>query len=51
MADSQNSEALAKAVKACLEAGLSESKVIKEVLGYPAGRYQQGKELLRKLKT
>lgn len=43
-------ETLAKAVKACLEAGFSESKVIKEILGYQGGRYQEGKALLERLK-
>ncbi|AFY51369.1 hypothetical protein Nos7524_5682 (plasmid) [Nostoc sp. PCC 7524] len=43
-------ETLAKVVKACLEAGFSESKVIKEILGYQGGRYQEGKSLLEKLK-
>lgn len=48
--DNQISGDVARAVKACLDAGLSESKVIKEVLGYQGARYQQGKELLEKLK-
>ncbi|MBA3789570.1 ATP-binding protein [Patescibacteria group bacterium] len=44
-------EAVAKAVKACLEAGLmSETKVIKEILGYQGARYQEGKVLLMSLK-
>lgn len=43
-------ETLAKAVKACLEAGFSESKVIKEILGYQGARYQEGKALLEELK-
>lgn len=44
-------ETLAKAVKACLEAGLSESKVIKEVLGYQGSKYQEGKQILEILKS
>jgi hypothetical protein len=44
-------ETLAKAVKACLDAGLSESHVVKEVLGYRGGQYQQGKEILKQLKN
>ncbi|BAZ14691.1 hypothetical protein NIES4071_65350 [Calothrix sp. NIES-4071] len=39
-------DTLKKAAKACLEAGMSESKVIKEVLGYQGANYQQGKEVL-----
>ena len=42
---------LSKAVKACLEGGLSESKVIKDVLGYQGARYQEGKAILEKLKN
>ncbi|MBA3789551.1 ATP-binding protein [Patescibacteria group bacterium] len=35
-----------RAVKTCLKAGLSESRIIKEVLGYEGGKYQDGKALL-----
>lgn len=45
----QNS--VTRAVKACLEAGFSESKIIKEVLGYKGGQYQAGKEVLEKIKA
>jgi hypothetical protein len=44
-------DTLKKAVKACLEAGLSDSKVIKEVLGYQGSQYQEGKILLQTLKN
>lgn len=46
-----NSEAVARAVKVCLEAGLSESKIVKEVLGYQGARYQFGKARLEALKN
>jgi hypothetical protein len=39
-------EALKNAVKSLSEAGYSDSKIIKEVLGYQGSQYQQGKELL-----
>jgi hypothetical protein len=35
-----------RAVKTCLKAGLSESRIIKDVLGYEGGKYQDGKALL-----
>jgi len=44
------SEATIRAAKACLGAGFSESKVIKEILGYQGGQYQKGKELLETIK-
>jgi hypothetical protein len=44
------SEATIRAVKACSDAGLSDSKIIKEILGYEGGRYQQGKALLQQLR-
>ncbi|MDJ0616393.1 MAG: hypothetical protein QNJ63_06505 [Calothrix sp. MO_192.B10] len=37
-------------VKACLEAGFSDSRVIKEVLGYKGNSYQAGKQLLERIK-
>lgn len=46
----QNSETLKNAVKACLEAGLSDSKIIKDILGYSGSRYQSGKQLLEQLR-
>lgn len=39
-------EALKNAVKSLSEAGYSDSKIIKEVLGYQGSQYQQGKEIL-----
>jgi energy-coupling factor transporter ATP-binding protein EcfA2 len=48
--ENQVSEPLLKAVKACLQAGFSDSKVIKEVLGFSGGRYKEGKEILQKMK-
>jgi energy-coupling factor transporter ATP-binding protein EcfA2 len=47
----QPSEIQKKAIKACLDAGLSDSKIIKEILGYQGSQYQQGKELLQLLKN
>lgn len=49
--DNQPSETLKKAIKACLEAGLSDSKIIKEILGYQGAQYQKGKELLQLVKS
>lgn len=40
-----------KAVLACLEAGLSDSKIIKEVLGYQGSQYTQGKKILEVIKS
>jgi energy-coupling factor transporter ATP-binding protein EcfA2 len=48
--ENQVSEALLKAVKACIQAGFSDSKVIKEVLGFSGSRYQEGKQILEKMK-
>jgi energy-coupling factor transporter ATP-binding protein EcfA2 len=48
--ENQVSEVLLKAVKACIQAGLSDSKIIKDILGYSGSRYQAGKELLEKLR-
>jgi energy-coupling factor transporter ATP-binding protein EcfA2 len=42
-------QALKLAVGLLVKEGVSESKIIKEVLGYQGGRYQQGKELFSKL--
>ena len=41
-----DNEALKKAVKSLTEEGYSDSKIIKEVLGYQGSQYQQGKEML-----
>jgi energy-coupling factor transporter ATP-binding protein EcfA2 len=38
------------AVKACLDAGLSDSKIVKEVMGYKGGQFNAGMEILKKLK-
>ncbi len=46
----QDLEALKKAVKACADAGLSDSKIIKDILGCSGNRYQSGKQLLEKLR-
>ncbi|MEO0684294.1 MAG: ATP-binding protein, partial [Cyanobacteria bacterium J06649_11] len=43
-------EALVKAVKGLSKAGYSDSRIIKEVLGYQGSQYQQGKELLTRLR-
>lgn len=43
-------EALKNAVKSLSEAGYSDSKIIKEVLGFQGSQYQQGKELLTALR-
>lgn len=48
--ENQVSEALLNAVKACIQAGFSDSKVIKEVLGFSGGRYQEGKQILENMK-
>ncbi len=44
-------EATIRAAKACLGAGFSDSKIIKEILGYQGAHYQKGKELLEKIKS
>ncbi|NJL65351.1 MAG: hypothetical protein HC903_30700 [Methylacidiphilales bacterium] len=36
------------AVKACLETGLSDSKIVKEILGYKGGNFNSGMEVLKK---
>ncbi len=43
-------ETLSRAVKACLDAGFSESRVIKEILGCQGSRYQEGKALLQRMR-
>jgi energy-coupling factor transporter ATP-binding protein EcfA2 len=48
--ENQVTDVLLKAVKACTQAGLSDSKIIKDILGYSGSRYQAGKELLEKLR-
>ncbi len=42
--------ALKRAILGLLEAGMSDSRVIKEVMGYEGGNYQKGKVLLEELK-
>ncbi|RUT00401.1 hypothetical protein DSM106972_075290 [Dulcicalothrix desertica PCC 7102] len=44
-------DTLKNAVKACVEAGLSDSRIIKEVLGYQGAKYSDGKALLDSLKS
>lgn len=44
-------EATIRAVKACLEAGFSDTKVVKEILGYQGGQFQKGKQLLEQIKN
>jgi hypothetical protein len=43
-------EGLKIAAKACIEAGLSDSRVIKDVLGYQGSNYSKGKEILESIK-
>lgn len=43
-------EATIRAVKACLEAGFSDTKIVKEILGYQGGRFNPGMRLLEKIK-
>ena len=43
-------EPLIRAVKACIAFGMSDSKIIKEILGYQGGNYQKGKALFERLK-
>lgn len=43
-------KSLKKVVKVCLEAGFSDSKIIKDILGYQGGNYQNGKKILEELK-
>ena len=49
-AETAPTEATIRAAKACLGAGFSDSRVIKEILGYQGGQYQKGKELLESIK-
>lgn len=44
-------DAVKKAVKACLDAGFSDSKVIKEVLGFKGEKYQEGKQILEQIRN
>ncbi|HYX19055.1 MAG TPA: ATP-binding protein [Nostoc sp.] len=44
------SEDMIKAVKACLGAGLSDSKIVKEVMGYQGGQFTKGQEILKQIK-
>lgn len=46
----QNFDPTKKAAKACLQAGLSDSKIIKQVLGCEGGNYQKGKNLLAQIR-
>ena len=39
-----------RAVKACLEAGFSDTKIVKEILGYQGSKFNQGKQLLEQIK-
>lgn len=48
--ENPDKETLEIVVKACTEAGFSDSKIIKEFLGYQGSQYQQGKELLNNLR-
>ncbi|BAZ11800.1 hypothetical protein NIES4071_36260 [Calothrix sp. NIES-4071] len=43
-------DTLKKAAKACLEAGLSDSHIIKEVLNFKGSKYNEGKTLLDSVK-
>jgi energy-coupling factor transporter ATP-binding protein EcfA2 len=43
-------EVTIRAVKACLGAGLSDSKIVKEVLGFKGGQFVQGQQVLEKIK-
>lgn len=45
------SEATIRAVKACIGAGLSDSKIIKEILGYSGGQYQEGRAIFEQIKS
>jgi len=48
--NNQISETAKKAIKALLQAGWSDSKIIKEILGCQGAQYQRGKELLDNFK-
>ncbi|MBE9217013.1 ATP-binding protein [Plectonema cf. radiosum LEGE 06105] len=43
-------EVVRRVVKACTEAGFSDSKIIKEFLGYQGSQFGQGKEILAELR-
>lgn len=43
-------ESTIRAVKACLEANFSDSKIIKEILGYQGGQFQKGRQILEQIK-
>lgn len=40
-----------RAVQVSLSLGIAESRIIKEILGYQGGQYQEGKELLETIKS
>lgn len=44
-------EVLKRAILGLLEAGVSDSRVIKEVMGYSGSSYQKGKALLEQIKN
>ena len=48
--DLQGTDVLVRAVQACLKSGVSDSTVIKEVMGYRGGQYQKGREMLEQIK-
>lgn len=50
-AENAPTEVTIRAAKACLGAGFSDSRVIKEILGYQGRQYQRGKEILEKIKN
>ena len=43
-------ESTIRAVKACLEANFSDSKIIKEILGYQGRQFDQGRQILERIK-
>lgn len=49
-AQKTDENSLKKAVKACLDAGLSDSKIVKDVMGYKGGQFNAGMEVLKKMK-
>lgn len=48
--ESELSETLRRAVLACIKSGMSDTKIIKEILGYSGSQYQQGKAILEAMK-
>jgi energy-coupling factor transporter ATP-binding protein EcfA2 len=48
--NNQDEKMLARVVKACLGAGFSDTKIIKEILGYEGSQYNKGKRILEELK-